>query len=85
MEAAVKSEAQLLLERLSAIVNLTSEEIPAGYKTAREWAAIWDKSRSQTERFLKAGVEAGLMETRKFRGIADKGRVMIVTYYREKV
>lgn len=85
MEAAVKSEAQRLLERLSAIVNLTSEEIPAGYKTARDWSLVWGKSRSQTERFLHAGVKAGLIEVRKFRGIADKGRVMVVKYYREKV
>jgi hypothetical protein len=85
VEAAVKSEAQMLLEKLSAIVNQSAEQIPEGWKTVREWSALWGKARSQTERFLKAGVEAGVMETRKFRGVADKGRVMIVSYYREKV
>ena len=44
-----------------------TEEVPAGWMTTAEWAKEWEMALSNARLNLKAGVESGLIEAKRFR------------------
>lgn len=59
------------------------DTVPPGWHTVVEWAAAWGLARAQTNRLLREGEQAGLLERRTFR-IDSGSRVYPVPHYREK-
>lgn len=60
-------ESAELLKRIRAELNKSLETPDPEWKTRDQWGQEWCLKGGQTGRLLRAAVESGLMETRKFR------------------
>jgi len=76
------SNANELLARILAAKMGKPDKIPAGFRTAVEWADLWNRERGCALRACKAGVESGLMECQTFRIICGD-RPKRVQHFRE--
>ena len=56
-----------VLARLMELAAPTPDEIPEGYKTAKDWASIFGLSLPRTHFLLAAGIEAKEWERHRFR------------------
>ena len=69
-----------------AAIRATSELQPVdpatGWRTILQWAAAWAKSPSQTERLLRRGMEAGLIERATLPAATISGAVRPTPVYR---
>jgi hypothetical protein len=84
MAKKLKTDAQILLEKLFELSVEKVESIPKGFKNVETWMSEFGLGRSQTERYLATGVKAGLMEMKKFRTF-EKDRYYRRSYFREIV
>ena len=69
---------------LSEIRKLTTREpdaIPAGYKSANEWAKTWKIHKTSARIALRRAVKAGLVEQKTFKSRTTHGRVLEVRYF----
>jgi hypothetical protein len=55
------------LEKALGIAHKSSGEIPAGFKTAREWSKEWDTSLRTAQMRIADATDAGMVQMRKFR------------------
>ena len=61
-----------------------SDKVPDGWQTLKEIQVQWDLSEPRTFSLLRSGVEAGMIETKKFRIPCGSGGLLrSVTHYRE--
>lgn len=68
-----------MLKELLAI----EDTVPKGWKTAIEWAKLENLSHPSVLRYLRAGVEKGILEKKKFKVIRS-GVVIPVPFYKLK-
>lgn len=73
-----------LLKRLKDALNNTEQQVPDGWKTAWQLQNEWDLSPAHTGRLIRAGVEKGIFETRKFRIATERRGVFPTQHYRKK-
>lgn len=73
-----------LLRRLKDAVNNTEEQVPEGWKTAWQLQQEWGMSPAHTGRLIRAGVQKGILETRKFRIQTQRRGVFPTEHYRKK-
>lgn len=73
-----------LLQRLQTALYRGEETPGPEWKTSIQWAKEWDKSRSWSLGLLRAGVDGGLMEEKRFR-VRVRSRVFLSPHYREKI
>lgn len=73
-----------LLKRLKDAINNTEEQVPDGWKTAWQLQKDWDLSPAHTGRLIRAGVDRGILETRKFRIQTQRRGVFPTEHYRKK-
>ena len=70
-----------LLKSLRDAVSNRSEPVLPGWMTADEYAIEWGLSRTQANRLLKRGVEAGLIAAKQFRIKTEKRGVYPTWHY----
>lgn len=70
-----------LLKSLRDAVSNQSETVPPGWMTADQYAIEWGLSRTQSNRLLKRGVEAGLISGKQFRIKTEKRGVYPTWHY----
>jgi len=75
--------ANLLAELVRALEDGGIEEVPAGWRTARDIAEESGKSLARASEILRDAVERGLVEVKVFR-IRTGGKVYPVPHYRRK-
>lgn len=73
-----------LLRRLKDAINNTEEKVPEGWKTAWQLQKEWDLSPAHTGRLIRAGVDQGILEARKFRIQTQRRGVFPTEHYRKK-
>lgn len=56
-----------ILARLSEALASNEDTVPPGFKTRAQWQKEWGCSSSHAKKLLNAGIEAGLIELRKFK------------------
>ena len=71
-----------LLQAIQRVRLKKEDEIPAGWLTLKEWAALWKKSKTSTEVLLQKAVAAGLMEVQKFKCYAGN-ELRSIKHYRQ--
>lgn len=74
----------LLAKLAEALVDNGVEPVPPDWKTIKGLARECGRSPKRTQELVQAGVEAGLIEVRKFR-VRTGGKVYPVPHYREVV
>lgn len=74
----------LLAKLADALVDNSAEAVPHDWKTIKAIARECGRSPKRTQELVQAGIEAGLIEVRKFR-IRTGGKVYPVPHYREVV
>lgn len=73
-----------LLKRLKDAINNTEEQVPDGWKTAWQLQHELGMSPAHTGRLIRAGVQKGILETRKFRIKTQRRGVFPTEHYRKK-
>lgn len=73
-----------LLRQLLGAVNNTEEKVPEGWKTAWQLQIEWGLSPAHTGRLIRAGVQKGILETRKFRIPTQRRGIFPTEHYRKK-
>lgn len=73
-----------LLKRLKNAINNTEEQVPDGWKTAWQLQQEWGMSPAHTGRLIRAGVQKGILEARKFRVSTERRGVFPTEHYRKK-
>ena len=71
-----------LLQAIQRVRLKKEDEIPAGWLTLKEWAALWKKSKTATQVLLQKAVAAGLMEVQKFNRYAGH-ELRTIKHYRQ--
>lgn len=79
-----KSTHKELFKALVARIGPAVEEVPDGFLDLQGWMAESGLGREQTSRNLRKGMEAGIVEMRKFR-VACGERVYPVPHYKVNV
>lgn len=72
-----------LLRRLRLAIANQPEEVPEGWRTASQWADLWEISSNAAGIVLAKAVKAGLMETRKFRVVAGNRGAYPTVHYKQ--
>lgn len=72
-----------LLRQLKGAISNVEEKVPEGWVTAWQLQAEWGLSQAHTGRLIRAGVENGMIEARKFRIRTNRG-VFPTQHYRKK-
>ena len=62
----IETESADLLAQIRSL-QAQDDEIPEGFKTAKQWAEEWNLSESHTMKLLREAKEAGLLTSQKFR------------------
>lgn len=77
-------DALAALRTLNDAISRKPDEVPDGFLPAVQWAKLWSMPTSSTGHKLKAGVDAGLFEVRKFRIMSDgpTGKLAPVPHYK---
>jgi hypothetical protein len=73
-----------LLKSLKAAINNTEEQVPEGWKTTWQLQLEWGLSPAHTGRLIRAGVQKGILEARKFRIQTQRRGVFPTEHYRKK-
>jgi len=71
-----------LLQAIQRVRLKKEDEIPEGWLTLNEWSEVWKKSDTATDKLLRKGVSAGLMEVQKFNRYAGK-ELRSINHYRQ--
>ena len=61
-------------------INKSVEPVPKGYRTEEQWAAKWKYTRTNTKRYIRVALEAGILVRRDLR-IITKGRRRLMAHY----
>lgn len=77
----IESGSADLLAQLRAIQS-AEDEIPEDFKTTTEWAKEWNLSDSHTQKLLRDGVKAGILERQTFHRRTESG-VYPVPHYKQ--
>lgn len=77
-------DALAALRMLNEAIAGKPDVVPEDFLTSTQWAKLWSTQMSSTWRKLKAGVDAGLFEVRRFRvmGEGQNGKITPVPHYR---
>lgn len=62
-----------ILARLTEALNCKTDAVPPGFKTRAQWQKEWGCSPSHAKKLINAGIEAGLIEVRKYRVMQTQG------------
>ena len=73
---------ELLAAILKASGTKRQDEVGAGGKSSKEWAAEWNKARRRAEEVCAKGVEAGLLKKITLRRLVNL-RLRSVNYFAE--
>ncbi|NDB82266.1 MAG: hypothetical protein EB127_05935 [Alphaproteobacteria bacterium] len=76
----MKSEAQILLEKLHNSTMKVSEQIPDGYYNVEHYAKEWNLSVRQSRSKLNYGVELGFVSKKTFQ-VNRNGYMKNINYY----
>lgn len=72
-----------LLKRLRAALANHPEEVPKGWRTAADWAEIWDITQNAAGIILSRSVRIGKMQAKKFRIITGNRGAYPTTHYKQ--
>jgi hypothetical protein len=61
-------------------INKSVEPVPKGYRTEEQWAAKWKYTRTNTKRYIRVALEAGILVRKDLR-IITKGRRRLMAHY----
>jgi hypothetical protein len=61
-------------------INKSVEPVPKGYRTEEQWAAKWKYTRTNTKRYLRVALDAGILVRKDLR-IVTKGRRRLMAHY----
>jgi hypothetical protein len=75
--------AELLRQLKDAVTNMP-EVVPNGWKTAWELQDEWNFSVAHTGRLIRAGIDNGILEMRKFRIATERRGAFPTPHYRKK-
>jgi hypothetical protein len=80
-----KMKNNALLQRILSAKSYSPDDVPKGFKTAREYAADWGVRERRTREILQSGIRDGVVEAKSFRiATGVDGRLCPVPHYREK-
>lgn len=71
-----------LFAKLQSALKGGAETPEEGFKTARQWGAVFGKSHAFTKKLLAAGVKSGVIEVKHYR-IRNGMGLRPVSHYRE--
>jgi hypothetical protein len=71
-----------LLQAIQRVRLKKEDDIPEGWLTLKEWAELWEKSKTAAEVLLRKGVSAGLIEVQKFNRYAGN-ELRVIKHYRQ--
>jgi hypothetical protein len=78
LRARILSDATLAL--IIGEINKAVEPVPKGYRTEEQWAAKWKYTRTNTKRYIRVALEAGILVRLNLR-IVTKGRRRLMAHY----
>lgn len=61
-------------------INKSVEPVPKGYRTEEQWAAKWKYTRTNTKRYIRVALEAGILVRKDIR-VITKGRRRLMAHY----
>jgi hypothetical protein len=61
-------------------INKSVEPVPKGYRTEEQWAEKWKYTRTNTKRYIRVALEAGILVRKDLR-IVTKGRRRLMAHY----
>lgn len=72
-----------MLDAIKSTIN-QPDKVPAGFKTANQWAVKWNLSDNHARKLLNTGISSGIVERRMFKTATGVG-VRLVPHYGQKV
>lgn len=61
-------------------INKSVEPVPKGYLTEEQWSAKWKYTRTNTKRYIRVALDAGILTRKDFR-VITKGRRRLMAHY----
>ena len=81
MKTANQTAAQLVTA-LELSLGSVEEKPEPGFRTSKEWGAIWDRKTTTTKILIRNHIESGRMAMKTFRVKDIQGRIQVTPHYK---
>lgn len=69
-----------VLKAVLAEIHKGAETVPPGFLTIAQWGKRWNRTKTQTTRYIELALKGGILIEKRFR-IVTKNRLMKVSHY----